>query len=63
MAILPSVIAPTSKARSVLTPQIILPSTDPKNSYYCIITKRTYNSKVAKYEIYLQVAKTLLNDL
>ena len=42
LTILPSVIALTSQARSVLRPQAIFQRTDSKNSYYCIFTKRTY---------------------
>ena len=43
LVILPSDIVLTSQTRSVLIPRAILPSTDSKNSCYCIITKRTSN--------------------
>ena len=43
LVILPSDIVLILQARSVLRPRAILPSTDSKNSCYCIITKRTYN--------------------
>ena len=43
LVILPPDIVPTSQTRSVLRPRAIYPSTDSKNSCYCIITKITYN--------------------